>query len=88
MTRPFLNVDVSLTGRRWVGPAEDAVRLAEAMAQMTRLPPALCQTLVARGVAPGDAAAYLAPSLLPSPGFAVSGSGFLIVLTLRVPRVS
>ena len=69
-TRAFLNVEASLTGRRWRGPAPEAARLAEAMAQATRLPPALCQTLVARGVAPADAAAYLAPQLrdlLPDP---------------------
>ncbi len=68
--RAFLNVERSLTGRRWVGPTGDQQRLAEAMAQETRLPPALCQTLTTRGVSPADAAAYLAPSLrdlLPDP---------------------
>ena len=68
--RAFLNVERSLTGRRWVGPTGDEQRLAEAMAQETRLPPALCQTLTTRGVSPADAAAYLAPSLrdlLPDP---------------------
>ena len=66
----FLNVDLSLTGRRWSGPAPQAVRLAEAMGQMTRLPAALCQTLVLRGVSPEGAQAYLAPALrdlLPDP---------------------
>lgn len=68
--RAFLNVDASLTGRRWIGPSAEEDRLAEAMAQQTRLPLALCHTLVRRGVAPQDAAAYLAPSLrdlLPDP---------------------
>ena len=68
--RSFLNVDLSLMGRRWIGPAPEALRLAEAMAQQTRLPMAICQTLVARGVAPEGAAAYLAPQLrdlLPDP---------------------
>jgi len=68
--RAFLNVDASLTGRRWIGPTAEEDRLAEAMAQQTRLPLALCHTLVRRGVAPQDAAAYLAPSLrdlLPDP---------------------
>jgi single-stranded-DNA-specific exonuclease len=67
---PFLNVESSLTGRRWAGPSPEAARLAEAMAQLTRLPPALCQTLVARGVLPEAAEAYLAPALrdlLPDP---------------------
>ena len=68
--RAFLDVTASATGRRWIGPAADAARRAEAMAQSTRLPPALCQTLVLRGVAPDAAAAYLAPhlrDLLPDP---------------------
>jgi len=68
--RAFLNVTASLTGRRWIGPAPEALRLAEAMAQQTRLPPALCQVLVARGVTPADAAGFLAPALrdlLPDP---------------------
>ncbi len=69
-TRPFLNVSQSLTGRRWVGPGLEAERLAEAMAQITRLPMALCQTLVARGVTPDQAQAFLNPALrdlLPDP---------------------
>lgn len=68
--RAFLNVTQSLTGRRWVGPGLEAERLAEAMAQQTRLPMALCQTLVARGVPPAEADAYLNPQLrdlLPDP---------------------
>ena len=68
--RAFLNVEASLTARRWIGPAPEAERLAEAMAQQTRLPLALCHTLVARGVAPADATSFLAPSLrdlLPDP---------------------
>ncbi len=66
----FLNVESSLTLRRWSGPAPEATRLSEAMAQLTRLPPALCLTLVARGVTPQTAEAFLAPSLrdlLPDP---------------------
>ena len=66
----FLNVDLSLTGRRWSGPAPQAARLAEAMGQITRLPAALCQTLVVRGVSPEGAGAYLSPALrdlLPDP---------------------
>ena len=68
--RAFLNVEQSLTGRRWVGPSAENQRLAEAMAQATHLPPAMCQALTVRGVSPGDAAAYLSPSLrdlLPDP---------------------
>ena len=68
--RAFLNVENSLSGRRWQGPLPDVERLAEAMAQITRLPLPLCLTMAARGVTPADAAAYLAPQLrdlLPDP---------------------
>jgi len=68
--RAFLNVEASLTGRRWIGPTAAADRLAEAMMQATRLPLALCHTLVARNVAPAEAQAYLVPALrdlLPDP---------------------
>ncbi len=61
--RAFLNVETSLTGRRWTGPSAEADRLAEAMMQTTRLPLALCHTLVARSVAPAEAQSYLAPAL-------------------------
>jgi single-stranded-DNA-specific exonuclease len=67
---PFLNVAASLTGRRWTGPDPVQDRLAEGMAQATRLPLPLCRILAARGVAPEDAPAFLAPSLrdlLPDP---------------------
>jgi single-stranded-DNA-specific exonuclease len=66
----FLSVETSLTGRRWIGPDAGQDRLAEAMAQATRLPPPLCRILAARGVTPDAAPAFLAPSLrdlLPDP---------------------
>ena len=66
----FLGVETSLTGRRWIGPAPDRARAAEAMAQQTMLPPALCQTLARLGVANEAALAYLEPTLrdlLPDP---------------------
>jgi single-stranded-DNA-specific exonuclease len=59
----FLPVETSITGRRWVGPDPVQDRLAEGMAQQTRLPLPLCRILAARGVAPEDAPAFLAPSL-------------------------
>lgn len=61
--RPFLNVAASLTGRRWTGPDPAQDRLAEGMAQQTRLPLPLCRILAARGVTPEAAPAFLAPSL-------------------------
>ena len=69
-TRAFLRVEASATGRRWVGPSAEADRLAEAMVQETRLPPALARVLVARGVVPTEAAQFLNPKLsdlLPDP---------------------
>jgi single-stranded-DNA-specific exonuclease len=66
----FLGVETSITGRRWIGPSIEADRLAEAMEQETRLPPALARVLVARGVEPADAARFLEPQLrdlLPDP---------------------
>jgi single-stranded-DNA-specific exonuclease len=68
--RAFLGVETSVTGRRWVGPDAAEDRLAEAMAQATDLPPALCRVLVRRGVAPDQAARFLTPALrdlLPDP---------------------
>lgn len=86
----FLNVESSLTGRRWTGPTEAELRLAEAMAQASRLPLALCQTLVRRGVSPDEAAAFLAPALrdlLPDPlslkGMGPAADRFLSALRRR-----
>ena len=66
----FLGVDESLTGRLWIGPRDEVVRLAEALEQSTGLAPALCHVLAKRGVTPEDASAFLAPKLrdlLPDP---------------------
>ena len=59
----FLNVSQSVTGRKWVGPAPDDARGADAMVQQTGLPGAVCQILARMGVAPEGADAYLAPTL-------------------------
>ncbi|MCB2130336.1 MAG: single-stranded-DNA-specific exonuclease RecJ [Rhodobacteraceae bacterium] len=66
----FLGVENSVTGRFWQGPGPEEDRLAEAMVQETGLPLALARVLVARGVAPEDAAGFLEPQLrdlLPDP---------------------
>jgi single-stranded-DNA-specific exonuclease len=66
----FLDVSASLTGRRWVGPAAEADRLAQAMAQGCDLPLPLCHALVGRGVAAVAVAGFLSPTLrelLPDP---------------------
>ncbi len=66
----FLGVEQSLSGRRWVGPGIDQDRAAEAMAQQTGLPDAVCQVLARRGVPAHEATGFLAPALkdlLPDP---------------------
>ncbi len=66
----FLGVEASLTGRRWVGPSIEEDRAAEALAQITGLADPVCRVLARRGVAPGEAAAFMAPALrdlLPDP---------------------
>lgn len=68
--RAFLNVEASLTGRRWIGPSDADQRLAEAIAQTAALPLPVARILARRGVAPEGAAAFLAPALrdlLPDP---------------------
>lgn len=66
----FLGVSASLTGRRWLGPSIEINRAAEALAQQTNLPPALCQVLARRGVDAQESASFLDPKLtdlLPDP---------------------
>ncbi|PVH30803.1 single-stranded-DNA-specific exonuclease RecJ [Pararhodobacter oceanensis] len=66
----YLNVETSLTGRRWVGPAQDVERRAEALAQSTRLPPAVCAVLARNKLDAAEVPGFLAPSLrdlLPDP---------------------
>ncbi|MCX7559272.1 single-stranded-DNA-specific exonuclease RecJ [Sulfitobacter sp. F26204] len=66
----FLEVETSLTGRRWVGPGVEMERATELLAQRCVLPQAVCQVLARRGVTPEAAEAFLAPSLrdlLPDP---------------------
>lgn len=59
----FLNVESSLTGRRWLGPSPEVERQAEAIAQASNLPDILTRVLAARGVQPAEAEAFLTPSL-------------------------
>ena len=66
----FLDVETSLTGRRWVGPTIEQERLAEALRQQAGQPPAVAQVLARRGVTPEAAESFLAPALrdlLPDP---------------------
>jgi single-stranded-DNA-specific exonuclease len=66
----FLDVDSSLTGRRWLGPSIELARHAEALEQATGLPRAVCAVLARRGVEAAEAPAFLAPTLrdsLPDP---------------------
>ncbi|WP_375280783.1 single-stranded-DNA-specific exonuclease RecJ [Pseudooctadecabacter sp.] len=63
IARAFLDVAVSATGRRWVGPTGEDDRLSEAMAQTTGLPSPVCRILVRRGVTAEGAQGFLAPTL-------------------------
>ena len=66
----FLQVERSLSGRRWEGPDAGARRMAERHAQAGDLLPAVAAVLARLGVAPEDAPAFLAPKLrdlLPDP---------------------
>ncbi|MGR3492023.1 MAG: single-stranded-DNA-specific exonuclease RecJ [Shimia sp.] len=71
LTRPaFLNVERSLTGRRWEGPDAGVERATQALVQSLGHPHAVSAVLARIGVAAGDVESYLAPSLrelLPDP---------------------
>jgi single-stranded-DNA-specific exonuclease len=69
-TTAFLDVETSLTGRRWAGPDAELIRQAEALEQQTSLPLPVCRILAARGIEAQDAERYLDPKLrdlLPDP---------------------
>ena len=66
----LLGIEHSATGRLWRGPSASVERLGQAIAQSTGVPEVLGLVLARRGIAPTDAAAYLAPALrdlLPDP---------------------
>jgi len=62
LTRSFLNVERSATGRRWEARLEDS-RMAEAISQRHELPDILGRVLAARGVDVDEADAFLTPTL-------------------------
>lgn len=59
----FLEVERSVCGRRWQGPTPEEERAAFAITQGTGLPEIVARILAHRGVAPAEAAAFLAPTL-------------------------
>ncbi len=66
----FLNVETSLTGRRWTAPDPAIERAATALTQESRLPLAVARILAARGVTAAEADGFLDPKLrdlLPDP---------------------
>ncbi|WP_041527143.1 single-stranded-DNA-specific exonuclease RecJ [Paracoccus aminophilus] len=66
----FLNVENSLTGRRWLSPDPALERAAEALAQESALPLPIARVLASREVTAADAQGYLEPKLrdlLPNP---------------------
>ncbi|MEM9427038.1 MAG: single-stranded-DNA-specific exonuclease RecJ [Pseudomonadota bacterium] len=70
LSTAFLNVETSLSGRRWVGPAAEDIRQAEAIQQITGLAEPTARILAQRGIAPEEAEGFLSPrlrDLLPDP---------------------
>ncbi len=70
MTKAFLGVETSLTGRRWIGPSAEVERQAEALVQEDHVEGPLARVLARRGVSAGESEAFLAPTLqelLPDP---------------------
>ncbi len=69
--RTFLDVERSLTGRRWVERIDEAgTKTALAIAQRHQVPDLVARVLAGRGVAPDDVPAFLDPTLktlLPDP---------------------
>jgi single-stranded-DNA-specific exonuclease len=69
--RPLcLAVDCSLTRRRWLGPTPEEERRALQHAQAGAFPEIVARILARRAIAPGEAEAFLAPTLrdlLPDP---------------------
>ena len=59
----FLNVQSSITGRRWVGPDASVDRAAQQIEQITGLPDIIARLLADKGVDPAEAEGYLAPKL-------------------------
>ncbi|MBT9383047.1 single-stranded-DNA-specific exonuclease RecJ [Pseudooceanicola sp. CBS1P-1] len=59
----FLDVESSLTGRRWLGPAPEVERLSEALVQSDHIPLPLARVLARRGVAEGAVEEFLSPQL-------------------------
>ncbi len=86
----FLGVEQSLTGRRWIGPGVDMQRAADAMAQQSDIPAAVCQVLARRGIPAHEATGFLTPQLkelLPDPrrmkDMEVAAGRFLDAVTRR-----
>ena len=65
MTEPrlFLNVQSSITGRRWIGPGAHVDRVAQQIEQITGLPEIISRLLADKDVDATDADAYLSPKL-------------------------
>lgn len=59
----FLNVETSLSGRRWIGPSAEELRQAEAIQQISGLDEPTARILAARGVPPEETESFLNPKL-------------------------
>ena len=59
----FLNVETSLSGRRWIGPTGEELRQAEAIQQVSGLDEPTARILASRGVPPTETESFLNPKL-------------------------
>lgn len=69
--RPFLNVEASLTGQKWVSRLDLAAEnRAITIAQTTRIPEIIARVIAGRGIGPDEAQKFLDPTikdLMPDP---------------------
>lgn len=83
MTPPHLNVERSLTGKRWILKSDDP-RLTQCLVQQLELPEIVARLLSARGIEPETAEEFLNPTLktaMPDPSH-------LLDMDLGITRVA
>ena len=70
----FLNVQASITGRRWIAPDASVERSAQQIEQITGLPEIIARLLADKGVEASESERYLSPKLrdlMPDPSVLV-----------------
>ncbi len=70
MSEAFLDVEKSLTGKKWIGPNQNVSRLAEGLSQSQGISSLLANILIKRGAPKENIQTYLLPklrNLIPNP---------------------